>query len=278
MRTITEKEQEYLAAISYYDRLTARQLMRLFGYSQGNYTYITTKLKRLKDEGYLTTRDLLLQKSFGGVTRVYSPTTKAYRLLGQEPHRRTTQAGADQDGSTVFHRHFLAVNDLLISTKEWERSDSQVKLSGILTEADIDRDDTFPVKVPMLTGGTVGFEPDGWLEGYSNGVYFCLSPEIERQKYSQSRWETKLLKMLGFLTIFEFSDSLTFPIFTREGDEHRKQLLMWTAEILRRFDREDAAGKFLLTMVDPAEWRIFTEACWYVPGVSRPVGLFAGRG
>lgn len=270
MKTVTEKEQEYLAAIGYYDRMTARQLMRLFGYSQGNYTYIATKLKRLKDEGYLTSRDLLLQKSFGGVTRVYSPTTKAYRLLGQEPHRRTAQAGADQDGSTIFHRHFLAVNDLLISAKEWERSDSKVKLSGILTEADIDRDEAFPVRVPILTGGMIGFEPDGWLEGYRSGVYFCLSPEIERQKYSESRWETKLLKMLGFLTIFEFSDSLTFPVFTREGDEHRKQLLAWTAEILRRFEREDAAGKFRITAVDPAEHRIFTESVWHIPGIYSP--------
>lgn len=36
------------------------------------------------------------------------------------------------------------------------------------------------VKVPLVTGGMIGFEPDGWLEGYRSGVYFCLSPEIER--------------------------------------------------------------------------------------------------
>lgn len=80
--------------------------------------------------------------------------------------------------------------------------------------------------------------------------------------------------MLGFLTIFEFSDSLTFPVFTREGDDHRKQLLAWTAEILRRFEREDAAGKFRITAVDPAEYRLFTQPVFYIPGVYRPVGLF----
>ncbi len=286
MKTITEKEQEYIAAIGYYDRLTVRQLMRLFGYSQGNYTYISNKLRGLSDAlgkdrkpvgtGHLTSRDVLLKGKFGGVTRVYSPTTKGYRLLDQEPRRRTKQAGADEEGSTIFHRHFLAVNDLLISAKEWERSDKQVKLTGILTEADIDRDDNFPLQVPLITGGTIGYEPDGWIEGYNKGVFFYLLPEIERQKYSQARWETKLLKMLGFLQVFELPDSVTFPIFTREGEEHRKQLLMWSAEILRRFQREDAAGKFRITEVDPAEYRLFSEPVFYIPGVYKPVGLFVG--
>jgi hypothetical protein len=265
-----------LDRINYYDRLTVRQLMRLKGWSDGTYPDVCARMRKLEKLDLVYHVELANQKGRGGVTNIYLLTSDG-KNRAEDNDKRVRYKVIDhtEERSVDFWRHTLAVNDFLISAQVWKRTNPQVELQGMLTETDINKSRDFPVEVVLPSGEVVGYKPDGWLSGEITNRPFALSLEVERKKYSYPRWEEKLAKMVAFWESSEDADFLVFPVITQKGEDHRNQLLKWSAMILREMGKSHVARAIRITYANISEESIFTKPVWSMPGVYSLCGLLS---
>ncbi|MEO8714297.1 MAG: replication-relaxation family protein [Acetobacteraceae bacterium] len=255
---VTPAKRAILIVIARYYFLTARQGTRLL-YAPGSLTRVQMLLKELADDGYCRRLFLPRPSPHGRVPAVYT--------LGRLGRARLAALGIavparlrpseERKHAYLFLDHTLAVNDALIAAALLSRTIPAITIHQMRHERDLRRT---PITVTTLDGGRASVIPDGWLDlrvAMPDGLYrSCIALEIDRGTTEQWAFRRKIARWIAatggpYQSVFG-TDLLTVAIVATPGKGRAEQLLRWIAAELTSLHREEQAGLFVVTAVDPA--------------------------
>ncbi len=263
---------------------TAEQLCRLH-YSMGSIKAVKAKLRQLCDHGYVQ-YDAMPTK----FTR--SP---YYYVLGRLGIRYLAEAGMDVSEAfradkevnkeSLFVRHTLELNDIIIAAALLKRSDPQFSLASFIHERVLKR---HPYKVNWR-GGSITLIPDAFLDfrvslpgGSQRRMPVVVEHDrgTEGQRYFQRRIRgyIMLLKTEGYKQWFQ-AKGITIAFTTSAGFERLKQIREWTwQELAATNEPQTIRGMFYFTQfvrpLDPLQ--LWLEPSWYTISSDQPMVLLEG--
>ena len=284
--TITQVDARLLRLVGRYHYATAEQLRRASGYAMLNYTQ--TRLKKLRDAGYLRTSFNKRGSNAGSAPFIYSLSARGWQFLEAtgvivDQKKRPNREHAY---SVVFYEHILGVVDVMIAADMLERSDSGIVIEEIKNELDIQR----LVRTYNQENKTHFVEWDAWFDMTAGGFKTPIAIEYDRYTEDRKHWVAKIrrtVEMLehGYETLFS-ETSVTIAVMQGSNDRaymtsenRRDQLRRWTANELKRSGHEQYADLFLFTdrcpSVGSAEeaFEFFFGEHWYTPTSDTPTVL-----
>jgi len=252
MPVITDTELLYLQRINRFEALGARQLMRLFRYSENSYTTVTDRLKRMEKRKLLVVEAKIQDttKKIAGAFKLYGIGPVGEEVLKAEgisvPRRNPTR-------SVEYWRHSMAVTDMLIDTVVWVEAHPGYEIVSMLTEYDIQRSKLIePILVTLPSGETVRVEPDAIVEiewsGNSRTIIFEIERGQEGQRaYSQNRWNEKLEKLVALWDASENRETVYIVIIAMRGEEQAQTLRKWTDIYLHEHRKQYLSSHIFIT-------------------------------
>ncbi len=278
--TPTRKDIETIKALNRYFLLSAEQVRRLF-YGEGSIQYAKARCKLLADHGYVTVLTNAATKGY--VYRLGPAGLKLLRTLDEEvPRRLRLYQSSD---SEYFVPHTLAINDVLIAADMLEQTQQAVTVIDLVHEKHM-----AAIKVPTGGGREQGVITDGILTFGINagGEEFEQTFFLEIDMGSKAgRWKRKIRRLIAYGSgpYKKHSDTpfFTVAVITPLGEQHRRNLQHWTADVLIEDHRKGSnwEASFLFTAhpaaTTPPE-TFWLGATWYEPFSATPTRLMAMPG
>lgn len=266
---VSASDHALLSDLAQYGYATAAQLCRLrYGRSL---TYVSTKLKRLADLGYLQRLFLPRPSARGSAPLIFRLDRKGLSYLkscGAEVHHRYRPSEAAFSYLHLSHR--LAVNDWLISLALLERASSRVVVADVIDEQGLARE---PLRVEDADGRAVPVIADAWVDLRIDNEQSALWLELDRATEQRKAWQRKLAGILaatkGAYQEHFKTPSLTVAVTVSRGAEKRLvDLLLWSEAVLDELGERDKAELLRFTCVRPDlahPQQFFFSRCWYEP-------------
>jgi len=277
------------AAIYRYQCLTALQVTKLL-FALTSFKWVSTKLKRLYDAGYLVHSEIPAKLADGRPPLYYG--------LGEKGLVHLASYGVDvperarpyqvRGYSDPFISHLLAVNEFLIAGDLLCRQVPSLKLVRVLHQQDFERQ---PVLV-RVGGQTVKVKLDGYLdyEVHTASPYrkpVCL--ELDRGTERRQKWQSKVRGLLAFMR-GPYQETfgrraITIGVVATPGRERLISLVTWTREALAELKATPEEIESFRFATFPLDWRtseshrpqpaeLFLAPRWYRTFEPEPVPIF----
>lgn len=258
---ISPIDDAFLKAIFSYWFLTAKQVTRLL-YSEGSLTSVSSRLKRLSDNGYL--HRTYCPTEFGRAPIVYTLDRKGINYLKATGDLEDVRYRPSEVPNThIFMSHTLAVNDILIDLALTTKKCQNLEVRQIMHERDLKR---MPLVIE-LSDRTIRVVPDAWIELRVNGnEQMCLWLELDRGTTDQKKWRRKIeaitASMKGVYQEHFKVNNLTVMVVTTSGAKRLSDLVEWTESELSNNGQKKLAQLFYFSEYSRG---LYTDICFRRP-------------
>lgn len=244
-----------------------------------SYSFVSTRLKRLKEEGYLLAAPMypsgplaytLSQKGWHYIATLGMPIPRRFRpgeVLGLSYHQRTHRLGIAAFGVAL--------------ARFCDDSNGAVRLAEFRHERFLKEE---PVTISLPGGSRRVVIPDAWadvrIHRPAGWAQRGLLLEYDRATEYQQAFRRKvagLITLAGAPYEAAFGTSALTICLVTPTPQRRAQLTQWIEAELTGQGRPELGSIFRITSADPgtvAPAELFLSACWVVPYQPTPVPLF----
>jgi hypothetical protein len=284
---LTRQDQDIIGAIHTYRYMTAIDVATLL-FSASSLTYVRSLLKRLAG-GKDNTPDQFLYRfklpTSGNPQRVFTLGSLGRDFLEREIgipvdwHFRPYRVRGFSYNQVM---HNLVLTRFLVAAHTWSKTHPDYKLSQIRMYYEL-------AKEAVKSGSVV---PDAWLlferRQKIDGINaFPILLEIDRGMEYEKRFKEHVRGRLEFIKrdgaysqIFGTPSVTIVYATTGHTPEYRevrrREISVWTKEVLQALNKESWASVFLFGSLEPDriyETPLFDSPLWYQPGSKTPIHL-----
>jgi hypothetical protein len=260
--------------------VTNRQICRRF-YSDKSLAYVKRLLKPLVDHGLLHGRFLERVTRYGRPQTVYFLAPDGMKYLqesgGADTGNMRYRSSEINSLTSLFIRHTLAVNDMLIAAERLAADVPQVELWRVLHERELlavlsssKKTGTHsPVKPDLMLDIRIRHHPtDTATDRYP------LAIEVDLDTESEDQWKRKITGYLDWLqnrsgSYYEFFGTSDLTVAVQTSSLQRLRfLLSWTEDILKQRQAFPYADMFYFTDASPmsvSPYHMYFGNQWSIP-------------
>jgi DNA-binding PadR family transcriptional regulator len=226
-----------LYAIAEYRYATVQQIMLHNDYSLASPARVYESLAKLTRDGYLY-KQAVADTSPGGKLGIWSLTSKGKAYMGQRAAILKANMEGDTERQQLFLEHIIAVNDLLVAFRRFEkRNHPQVTINALVPDFVLKKE---PI-VQMVEGKRIALVADGWLEirAWKRQYNFWL--EVDRGTENRKEWNDKIAGIVQYAESIGDTYPMRALIVAQPNDRRRYPLAairQWTAEKLAHMGRQ----------------------------------------
>lgn len=258
--------------------LTIGQLRTLPGYSK-NLRFVQRRMSRLTQEGYCLRLFMQPKQPKGTAPTLYALAERGRRYAEDHGYPIPTRYRPtdEEHRSPVYLDHVAAISDVYVALKQWEATESTIRLEAFHHER-------FLHALPKLTvnGRTRSVKPDAAVllrETTAAGTWLHpLTVEVDLGTERQTKWREKIAGLLVFANAPSYrelytSDGVRVGVIARGDEARAATLCRWTETLLAERHAEGAGGWFRFTGRDPATAAVdelWTGATWKQPFTAEP--------
>ena len=274
-------EERCLRLLALHQYLTADQLLRALGLSEGCGSYARELVASLARFGLVERIERDRPTPHGSMAGVYTPSSAGRRWLARLGMVATGRYRPvdDRRRSRIFLTHALACADVAISASRLCDQTADLALRHLWHERALRRQPTYI----HIDGKRRAVIPDLMLDLDANGEQAMVSCEVDLGSERGPAWKAKIGRLAiwaqgPYRSAFQ-TESLTIAIIV-PGDERRaRSLCRQTAAALDGLGLRQLGSLFVFTGQDPAAIppaRFWLAPLCVQPFVDQPVALIEG--
>jgi hypothetical protein len=276
---MTDTQKRLLQCLSVLPFLTVQQMTQL-RFSAGSASYVSTLLKGLWEQGYVTRQAVPGIHRVGSVPWIYSLAAKGRSYLRHSDGiSRSAPYLSHRRGITDYDdlRHDLGITDLLIAGYLFAKHHPDIVLVRMMHDRMLRATPKWPVVF------------DGWLEFLAHGAeQQCIALEYERSVKDAATFAEKITDILHCITPDPIIDqslyeqrfgttALTIAYVTSISPAYAETMRERTEQVLAHAVRRQDADvfRFRYIPVGPVDPAVYDEQSWSRPFDPQLVSLLS---